>query len=72
MARTKYKIKIPRITIEDKRNFYYELFYIYKNWSPLMRRAFGCTKAHVKTVLKKFEKYTVNDSRYRRAISNLY
>lgn len=34
------------------RNFYYEILYINNNWSPLMRRAFGVTKKHVKSVLK--------------------
>lgn len=40
-----------------RQDFYYEIYNIYRNWNPMMKKAFGVTKAHVKTVLKKYEKY---------------
>lgn len=58
--------------------FYYELWYIYLNWSvkrkgyATMKQAFTCTKAHVKNLIKKFDKYKYEDNaRHRRTISDL-
>lgn len=50
-------MKISEPTFLDYRKFYYEIVYIYTHWSPKMKRAFGCTKAHVKSVMTKFEIY---------------
>lgn len=49
--------KVIRAKHIEKRQFYLDILYIYRNWSPRMKDAFGVSKKHVKEVLKKYEKY---------------
>ena len=44
-------------TNRRKKDFYTELMYIHYNWSPLMRRALGVPKSHIKSLIKTYEKY---------------
>jgi len=42
---------------ELKKEFYWELDYIVRNWNSMMRKVFRVPKTHVINVMKKFERY---------------